>query len=131
MKRLRIFGILLTVILMASCNKDEDKASGAGDVLIISRQIDPTTVYGLSIYAYTMNAFSNVKAVSSDDTTKIFTLKYDQGFKTSFYYETPESEFTINKPVASTFNFSATFENGVKQEFQNTLTEDVLPIPNY
>jgi len=131
MKRLRIFGILLTVILLASCNKNEDKASGTGDVMIISKQAGTTTVYGLSMYAYTFSAFASVKAVSLSDTTKIYTLKDDQGIKTTFYYDTPESEFTISKPVASTFNFSAVFENGVKQEFQNTLTEDVLPIPTF
>lgn len=131
MKQLRILGLLLAVLLMAGCNKKEDKVSGTGDVLVVSKQVGSTTVYGISIFAYTLSSFSSVMAVSSADPSKTYTLISNGGFKTSFYYETPESEFSTTKPVASTFNFSATFENGVKQEFQNILTDAILPIPSF
>lgn len=129
MKRLRIFSILMAVLLMMSCNKNEDQATGVGDALIVSKQVGTNTVYGLSIYAYTLSAFRSVKAVSSADTAKTYILKPNQGFKTSFYYETPEAEFSTSKPAAATFNFSAIFENGFTQTFQNVLTDVVLPIP--
>ena len=131
MKRIRVFVILLAVILLAACTKKEDQATGTGDVLVVSKQVGSTTVYGLSIFAYTLSSFSSVTAVSSADPSKTYTLVSNGGFKTSFYYETPESEFSTTKPVASTFNFSATFENGVKQVFKNTLTDAILPIPTF
>jgi len=128
MKQLRIFAILLSVILMISCNKDQ--ATGTGDVIIVAKQSGTNTVYGLSLYAYTLSSFSSVTAVSSADPTKKYTLKSNQGYKTSFSYETPESEYTTTKPVPTTYNFSAVFENGVAQTFQNILSDKVLPIPN-
>jgi hypothetical protein len=131
MKQLRIFAILMTVFLMAACNKSADQSTGAGDVMIVAKQSGPKVVYGISIYAYTLSSFSSVSVVSSADPGKTYTLKANQGYKTSFYYETPEAEFTATKPAAATFNFSATFENGVNQTFQNILTDKVLPIPTF
>ncbi|HEY3372304.1 MAG TPA: hypothetical protein VGK10_15720 [Prolixibacteraceae bacterium] len=129
MKQLRILSIFLAVLLMVSCNKSEDQASGTGDVMIVAKQSGGSTKYGISIYAYTYSAFSAVKVVNASDAAKTYDLKANQGFKTSFFYETPESEYTTTKPAGATYNFSADFENGVHQEFQNTLTEAVLPIP--
>lgn len=129
MKQLRIFAILLSVILMISCNKN-DQATGAGDAIIVAKLSGTTTVYGISLYAYTYSTFASVTAVSSADPGKTYTLKSNRGYKTSFYYETPESEFTATKPAAAIYNFSAVFENGVAQNFQNTLSDNVLPIPN-
>ena len=131
MKQLRIFSILMAVLLMASCNKGDDQASGTGDVIIVAKQSGSTTLYGISIYAYTLSAFTSVTAVSDADPGKTYTLKSDQGFKTSFYFETPEGEFTTSKPAASTYNFSAMFENGVSQKFEDILTDAVLPIPSF
>lgn len=119
----------MAVILMTACNKSNDQATGIGDVLIVAKQSGPNIVYGISIYAYTLSSFASVNVVSSADPGKTYTLKSNQGFKTSFYYEMPESEYTITKPVASTYSFSATFENGVAQTFQNILSDKVLPIP--
>ena len=131
MIQLRIFGLLLAVMAMTSCNKTKDEASGSGDVVIVSKVIDSSIVYGLSLHAYTLSAFSNVKAVSSADTTKIYSLTANQGLNTNFFYDTPESDFTTTKPTAATFTFSATFQNGVKEKFQNILTDAVLPIPTF
>lgn len=128
MKQLRIFAILLSVVLMISCNKDQ--ATGTGDTIIVGKQSGTSTVYGISLYAYTYSTFASVTAVSSADPGKTYTLKSNRGYKTSFYYETPEAEFTTTKPAAAIYNFSAVFENGVAQNFQNTLSDKVLPIPN-
>ena len=126
MKQLRILAILMAVVLISACNKNEDQATGVGDVMIVSKQVGPNTVYGISMYAYTFSAFSTVKAVSSFDTTKIYMLKSNEGFKESFYFETPDAEFTATKPMASAFNFSATFENGSSQVFDDVLSEKAL-----
>jgi hypothetical protein len=135
MKQLRNFGIVmvtvLMTVLMSSCNKTEDMATGAGDVLIVAKQSGANTVYGISLYAYTLSSFTSVSAVSSADPDKTYTLKSNQGYKTSFYYETPDSDYTTIQPAAATYTFSATFENGVHQTFQNVLTDKVLPIPNF
>lgn len=131
MKGFKIFGILMAAVLMVSCNKSEDQATGIGDAIVVTKQSGANTVYGLSLYAYTYSSFSSVKVTPTADPEKTYTLKANQGFKTNFYYETPESEFSTTKPAASVYNFSASFENGVKQDFQNTLTADILPIPTF
>lgn len=131
MKQLRIFSILMALLIMASCNKSEDQATGVGDALIVAKQSGGNTVYGLSIYAYTYSSFASITAVGSADPGKTYTLKSNQGFKTSFSYETPDSEYTTTKPAAATYNFAATFENGVNQTFQNVLTDKVLPVPTF
>ena len=74
MKQLSVFVILLVVILLAACTKKEDQATGTGDVLIVSKQLGSTTVYGLSIFAYTYSSFSSVKVVSSADPAKTYTF---------------------------------------------------------
>lgn len=129
MKQLNIFAILMTAILMTACNNNDDQATGVGDVIIVAKQSGSDTVYGLSFYAYSLSPFSSVSAVNTSDPGKKYTLKSIQNYKSSFYFETPESEFTITKPAADTCTFSAIFENGVKQSFQNILTDKVLPIP--
>lgn len=129
MKRIHFYSLVLVAILMASCNKTENQATGVGDAIIIAKQSGTNTVYGISLYAYTFSSFLSVKAVNSAETGKTYSLKPNQGYKTNFYYETPDAEFTTTKPVASTFNFSAVFENGVAQEFQDVLSDKVLPVP--
>lgn len=131
MKQFRIIAILLAVILMVSCNKYDDKATGVGDVMIVAKKSGANTVYGISLYAYSLSPFASVIAVSEADPGKTYTLKANQEYETSFYYETPENEFTTTKPLASTFKFSAIFENGVVQEFENNLSDKVLPIPTF
>lgn len=126
MKQLRILGLLVAVLLMGSCDKGEDDASGTGDVMIMSKRSGTNILYGLSINAYTLSAFSSVTAVGSADPGKLYTLKANQGYKTSFLYETPANEMTVSKPAASTFNFSATFENGVSQQFEDVLSGEAL-----
>lgn len=120
----------MMAVFMASCFKADDQATGVGDALIVTKKTGSNTVYGISLYTYTYSSFQSVKAVSSAETGKTYTLKVNQGYKTNFYYETPEAEFTTTKPAASTFNFSAIFENGVSNEFQDALSDKVLPLPS-
>lgn len=127
MKQLRILAILLAVILITSCNKEE-QATGVGDVLIVAKKSGSDTVYGVSLFAYTFSSFSSVSAVSSDNPPKSYTLKSMNG---AFGYETPENAYSTTKPAAGTYTFTATFENGVQQVFENTLLDAVLPIPTF
>lgn len=129
MKPLKFIVFVLIALFVASCNKSQDEATGVGDAIIVAKNSGTNTVYGYALYAYSFSPFQSVKATSAVEANKIFTLKVNQGYKTNFYYETPDAEFTTTKPVASTFNFSAVFENGVTDEFQDNLSDKVLAIP--
>ena len=56
MKQLRILAMLLALIFVTSCNKD-DQATGTGDAFIIVKKSGDNTVYGISLYAYTFSTF--------------------------------------------------------------------------
>jgi len=129
MKQLKIFAVLFLALFIASCDKEENQATGVGDVLIVTKKSGANTVYGLSFYAYTFSSFQSVKAVSTAEPGKTYTLKVNQGYKTNFYYESPDAEFTTTKPAATTFNFSAIFENGATHEFQDVLSDKTLALP--
>ncbi len=129
MKQIKILAVVLLSLLVTSCNKNDEQVTGVGDVMIVAKQSGTSPVYGISMYAYTLSSFESVTAVSTAEPGKPYTLKANQGYKTNFYFETPETQFTATKPVAGTFDFSATFTNGVKQDFQDVLTDKVLPIP--
>jgi hypothetical protein len=129
MKLINSFVFALIALLIVSCNKSNDDASGTGDAIIISKKLGANVVYGYSLYAYTFASFQSVKVTSTIDATKTYTLKENQGYKTNFYYETPDADFTTVKPVAATFSFSAVFNNGATDVFQDELTDKVLPVP--
>lgn len=133
MKALKFFALALITLSISSCNKNEDEATGVGDAIIISKKIgtNTTTVYGFSLYAYTFSSFQSVKAEWINNTVAdvSYTLKSNQGYKTSFYYEAPDTEYTAIRPTASTFKFSATFENGATDEFEDMVTDKVLAVP--
>lgn len=129
MKKLNFIILATAMLFLASCNNKEDRATGAGDVLIVAKKSGTKTVYGIAIYAYTFGSFKSVTAVNNAATDKIYTLKPNQGYKTNFYYETPDAEFLPTQPAAATFNFTATFENGATDEFDDILTDKALTLP--
>lgn len=129
MKQFKLIASVLLILLIASCNKNEDQATGVGDALIVAKKSGANTVYGISLYAYTFSNFTSVSAVNSTGSKTTYTLKSNQGYKTNFYYETPDAAFTAVKPAATTFNFSAVFENGTTQVFQDVLSDKVLALP--
>ena len=129
MKQLKIFAAVLLSLVIISCNKNDDQVTGIGDVMIVAKQSGTSTVYGISMYAYTLSSFESVSVVSTAETDKTYSLKANQGYKTNFYFETPETQFATTKPAAATFDFTASFTNGFKQDFQDVLTDKVLPIP--
>jgi hypothetical protein len=129
MKQFRILAIVLLAALITSCNKDSDNATGVGDVLIVAKRSGANTVYGISIYAYTFSAFQSVKVTDTSESGKTYDLQSNQGYKTNFYYEIPDAQFTTTKPTPATYNFSGIFENGATDEFQDVLTDKVLAPP--
>lgn len=129
MKSLIFFVFIFFAFFTMSCNKSQNEGSGTGDVLIVAKKSGTNTVYGLSIYAYTFSSFKSVQVDNGDNSTKRYELKSNQGYNTNFYYEAPEIEFTTSKPFASTYLFSATFENGASDIFDDILTDKVLAIP--
>ncbi len=129
MNSIKIIFIAILSLLIFSCNKEDDQATGIGDAVIITKKSGANDVYGLSIYAYTYSSFKSVAALSTAEDGKTYTLKSNQGFKTNFIYDTPDAEYTTTKPLASTFDFTAIFENGVSDEFQDVLSSKVLATP--
>ena len=129
MRQLKFILLVMITTVLASCNKGQDEGSGTGDAIIVAKKSGTNTVYAVSLYAYSFSPFQSVKVTSSADATKTYNLKANQGYKTNFAYEAPDAEFTTTKPVASTFNFSAVFENGVTDVFQDDLTDKVLAVP--
>ncbi len=130
MKQFKIFTLLFLALIITSCNKNEDQATGVGDVLVVTKKSGLNTVYGLSFYAYSFSPFQSVTAVSSTAPGKTYTLKSNSGYKTNFYYETPDSEFSTTKPAAATYHFSSAFENGATDEFQDEVSDKILSVPN-
>ena len=129
MKPLIFFVLVLIISFMTSCNKSYDDVSGSGDAIIVVKQSGISTVYGYALYAYTYGKFQSVKATCTLDPSKTYTLKINQEYKTNFYYEFSDDEFTTTKPTASTFNFSAVFDNGSTAEFQDEVSAKVLAVP--
>jgi hypothetical protein len=83
-------------------------------------------MYGISLYAVTYSSFKSVTV--SDGANKTYTLKANQGYKSNFYYETPDAEFGPEPPLAVTYHFSAVFETGATSTFQDVLSSKVLPV---
>ncbi|MDP3643348.1 MAG: hypothetical protein Q8S54_09190 [Bacteroidota bacterium] len=129
MKPIRNFALLMCAISLVSCLKNPDDIICAGDAMIVSKMAGNNVVYGLSIYTYTNSSFQSVQVVSSADAGKSFSLKSDQGLKTNFIYEMPESEYTATRPAASTYTFTAALTDGTTQVFNDVLSDKVLPIP--
>lgn len=126
---MKFFTALFLILTVISCNKTQDNSTGVGDVLVVTKKVGTQTVYGVSLYAYTFSSFESVKAVSSVDPTKQYTLKANAGYSTNFYYETPDAELSTTKPAAATYNFSAVFKNGKTDEFSDALSDKVLDLP--
>jgi len=126
----KFFTVLGFVSILTSCVKSDEQVSGVGDAIIVSKEIDGNTMYGVSLYAYTYSEFKTVTAVGSANTAKTYTLNSNQGYKTSFYYEAPDQEFSLTRPSGDTYTFAAVFQNGQQEVFQDILTDKVLPVPN-
>jgi hypothetical protein len=131
MKLTKYFLAVVCLTSFVSCLKVSDEIRCNGDAMIVSKMSGDKIVHGLSIYAYTNGAFQSVQVLSSADQGKAYTLKADQGVNTNFIYDMPENDYTVDKPVASTYTFTATFRNGTTKVFSDDLTDKVLPIPTF
>jgi hypothetical protein len=120
----------LLILTLTSCLKVPDENKFIGDAMILCKTDHlQKVVYGLSIYAYTNSSFQSVQVTSSAGPTKLYTLKSDQGSKTNFIYDMPQSEYSTTKPEAATYTFTATLNNGTTQIFTDELTNKVLTVP--
>jgi hypothetical protein len=126
MKLFKFIAVFFLALTILSCSKKADVATGVGDAVIIVKQSGTNTVYGVSLFAYTLSAFQSVKAISSTAPEKPYTLKANQGYNSNFYLEPADNELTTTKPAAATYKFSATFENGATDVFENELTDKVV-----
>lgn len=128
MKKL-LFTLFAAVAILTSCNKKEDTASIVGDAYIVTQRSGENILYGLSIHAYSFYAFSNVTAIPDAEPGTTYHLQAYPGFKTDFYYDTPESELSTEKPVTGNYHFTANFENGKTNEADDNLSADFLIPP--
>lgn len=126
MKQFKFFVLFVLALSILSCNKKDDVATGVGDAVVIVKKSGNNTVYGVSLFAYTFSAFQSVKVVSTAAPDKTFTLKANQGYTSNFYLEAADNDFSTTKPAATTYKFSAIFENGATDEFQNELSDKVV-----
>lgn len=130
MRQFKFIMLVIIATVMVSCNKTQDEATGVGDAIIIVKKSGTDIVYGYSLYAYSFSPFKSVTAINAVVSDKPFTLSVNQGYKTNFYYEDADAKFITTKPVASAFKFSAVFENGAADEFQDEVTDKVLAVPS-
>lgn len=129
MKPVKIFVLALIAVFTFSCNANKDDGSGTGDAIVVCKKVGGNVVYGYSLYAYSFASFQSVEAANALDPGNVYRLKANQGYKTNFYYDTPDTEFTVEKPTPTTFHFSAVFENGVTDEFDDEVSDKVLLVP--
>jgi len=132
MRQFKFIMLVIVATVMVSCNKTQDEATGVGDAIIIVKKSGTDAVYGYSLYAYSFSPFKSVTAelVNNIIADHAYILDVNQSYKTNFYYEPTDAEFTTTKPVASTFKFSAVFENGATDEFQDEVTDQILTVPS-
>lgn len=130
MRQFKFIMLVIIATAVASCNKSQDEATGVGDAIIIVKKSGTETVYGYSLYAYSFSPFKSVTATNAVIPDKTFTLSANQTYKTNFYYEPADTDFKTTKPVVSTFKFSAVFENGATDEFQDEVTDKALAVPS-
>lgn len=130
MKLLNLFLALSAALWATSCLESEQSVSGTGDAFVVCRKVGDNVVYGLSLNAYTYSEFEKVTVQGvTGSVKKNYTLSAKQGYKTSFYWETPEAEFSATPPQETVFTFTSVFSNGTSQVFQDILTDKILAIP--
>lgn len=117
-----------SLLFLASCDKEE-KVTVVGDVYVVTQLLGQDTLYGLSIHAYSFDPFSTVSVVPDGDPGTTYHLAAYPGFKTDFYYDTPEAELSAEKPTTGNYHFTAVFESGEVLETDDVLHSTILYPP--
>ena len=128
MKKL-LFTLFTISAIFTSCNKNENNASIVGDVYLVTQRSGENILYGLSLHAYSFYALSSVTVSPNAEPGTTYHLQEYPGFKTDFYYDTPESELSTEKPAPGNYHFTASFENGKTNEADDYLAADFLVPP--
>lgn len=115
--------------VLTSCNKNEESVTAVGDVYVVTQRSGENILYGLSIHAYSFYAFSSVTVIPDTEPGTTYHLQSYPGFKTDFYYDTPESELTAVMPATGNYHFAANFENGKTDVADDVLSADFLIPP--
>ncbi len=123
------FAIIGSLVFLVSCNKNEDNVTVVGDVYIVTQQSGSNVLYGLSMHAYSFDPFSSVTVDPNNAPGTTYNLAAYPGFKTDFFYDTPEEDLSTEKPATGTYHFTATFESGEVLTDDDVLTADVLIPP--
>lgn len=128
MKKLS-FAILASLATLISCNKNEESATAVGDVYMVTQRSGENILYGLSIHAYSFYAFSSVTVSPDAEPGTTYHLQAYPGFKTDFYYDTPELELSTEKPATGNYHFITNFESGKTDVADDYLSADFLVPP--
>lgn len=123
----KIFGALLIAsITIIACNDNEAKKSVAGDAYMVSQLVGQDTLFGISIHAYSLYPMSSVIVTPENDNENSYSLQSYPGFKTDFYYDTPASQLSKQKPATGNYHFEARFETGEYHTDDDILGSEVL-----
>lgn len=128
MKKLS-FAVVASLAILTSCNKKEESVTVAGDVYVVTQRSGDDILYGLCIHAYSFYAFSNVTVNPVTEPGTTYHLQGYPGFKTDFYYDTPEAELSTEMPATGNYHFVANFENGKTDIDDDILSADFLVPP--
>ena len=108
---LAVFTIIL-IFSVTSCMEDLDPGEIAhGDAFIRAYWDGDSVIYNTELYTYSGYEMKTVTAYSSDDTTNVFTLSYNN-YKYTFSYVPERSTFSTTVPAATRYYFDVVLENG-------------------
>lgn len=111
-----------------ACESEEVAFDSSSDVFVISKTVETEnevdTLYGLALHVFANKPIKSV-AVTAEDQTE-YTLEAFQGYSLDFYYETPEGEFSTEKPLVGSYSFDILAESAETEKAVDNLTEDMI-----
>ncbi|MGQ7867881.1 hypothetical protein [Sunxiuqinia sp. sy24] len=111
-----------------ACESEEVAFDSSSDAFVISKTVETEnevdTLYGLALHVFANKPIKSVSVTSDNDTE--YTLEAFQGYSLDFYYQTPEDEFTTEKPLVGAYNFDILAESAETEKAIDNLTEDMI-----
>ncbi|MHA7111542.1 hypothetical protein ACRTDU_15530 [Sunxiuqinia elliptica] len=115
---------------LVSCESEDIAFDPYADAFIVTKTVENEgqvdTLYGLALHAFGNKAMTSVDVKLTNDAEASFALEPYFNNSYDFYYETPEAEFTSEKPVLGDYNFTVLAESGEEAELSDKLFEDAI-----
>lgn len=115
---------------LVSCESEDIAFDPSVDAFIVTKTVENEgqvdTLYGLALHAFGNKAITSVDVTLTNDAEASFALDAYFGNPYDFYYETPEAEFTAEKPVLGDYNFTVLAESGEEEVMSDKLLEDAI-----